>query len=420
MMENKGSMLQLKALLKVNIRQYGMFIALLAILVIFSILTSLQGVSFLTPQNITNIYLQTGYIAVLAVGMVLVIVSGHIDLSVGSVAGFCGAVAAVLQIRMGLNTPMTIVTTLMVGALIGMWQGYWIAYRKIPSFIVTLAGMLIFQGLMLLVLQSRTIAGFNSSFTLMSQGYMRTMLDVRLPEVIFRSMEVGGWSIAVRFPAAVIHLRTIVLGILTVAVFIWSEKKKRRTREAYLFDVLPANFFRWKLILISVLIMVFMGSLSLYRGVPLTVLIVACVVLLYSFVTNRTTIGRHVYAIGGNLEASKLSGINAERTLFLVFVSMGVLAALSGMLFAARMDAATTTAGQLFELDAIAATFIGGASASGGIGSVVGAIVGALVMSTINNGMEMIGLEAYFKPIIKGAVLLLAVWFDISTRNKSK
>ena len=405
----------LKTMMSANIRQYGMFIALIGILIVFSILTATKGITFLTPQNITNIYLQTGYIAVLAVGMVLVIVAGHIDLSVGAIAGFTGAVAAVLQIKMGWNTPVTIVITLVLGAIIGMWQGYWIAYKKIPAFIVSLAGMLIFQGAMLLTLKSQTIAGFNPSFSMISQGYLPALATITTP-----GLTVGLLGYSVYFAPLHFHVLTMLLAVAAIALFIWNEKRTRATRISYGFDVMPLRFFHGKLVLISFVIALFMTTMAMYRGVPVTVVIVLAVVMLYSFVTTKMTIGRHVYAIGGNLEAAKLSGIDADKTLFMVFVSMGVLAALSGIIFAARMDSATTTAGALFELDAIAAAFIGGASASGGVGSVIGAIIGALVMSTINNGMEMMGLEAYFKPMIKGSVLLAAVWFDISTRSSKK
>ena len=381
-------------LMKGNIRQYGMFIALFVIMVIFNILT--KG-TFVSARNLTNLYLQTGYIAVLATGMVLVIIAGHIDLSVGSIAAFTGAIAAILQVKMGLPTIPTVLITLAVGALIGCWQGFWIAYRKVPAFIVTLASMLMFRGAVIAITRGQTIGPFSDSFNKMSVGY--------LPDIA-------------NFEG--IHLLSLLIGVVGIVIYAVMEFNKREKRRGYGFEVLPIQFFIGKLILVSGLILAFILSMALYKGIPYTVIIVVLLIGLYTFITTKTPLGRHVYAIGGNLEAAKLSGINARKTLFKVFVSMGTLAALSGMIYSARLNSAAPSAGNLFELDAIAASFIGGASASGGVGTVFGAIIGALVMASINNGMSLLNLDISYQYLIKGLVLLLAVWFDISTRNKNK
>lgn len=377
-----------------NIRQYGMFIALFTIMIIFNILT--KG-TFISARNLTNLYLQTGYIAVLAVGMVLVIVAGHIDLSVGSIAALTGAIAAILQVKMGLPTIPTIIITMIVGSLIGMWQGFWIAYRGIPAFIVSLSSMLIFRGAVIKITNGQTIGPFDESFNKISSGYLSDIANI---------------------PG--IHTLSVLIGIMAIIVFLFVQFNNRKTRVEYGFDTLPKFIFLGKLVVVSGMIMMFILSMALYKGIPYTVIIVVSVVGLYSFITKKTPIGRHIYAIGGNLEAARLSGINAKKTSFVVFISMGVLAALSGIIYSARLNSASPSAGNLFELDAIAASFIGGASASGGVGTVVGAIIGALVMASINNGMSLLNMNISYQYIIKGLVLVLAVWFDISTRNRKK
>jgi len=384
----------LTRLIRANIRQYGMFIALFVIMIIFNILT--KG-TFISARNLTNLYLQTGYIAVLAVGMVLVIVAGHIDLSVGSVAAFTGAIAAILQVRMGIPTLPAIGATLVVGMLIGAWQGYWVAYRGVPAFIVSLASMLIFRGAVIGITKGQTIGPFSESFNRISTGYLADIMSIE-----------G------------IHVTSLIIGVAAILLYVVFELRKRKTRLSYGFEVLPPILFALQLILVAALVMSFILSMALYKGIPYTVMIVVGLVALYTFITKKTPIGRHIYAIGGNLEAAKLSGINTKRTLFSVFVSMGTLAAMSGIVYSARLNSAAPSAGNLFELDAIAASFIGGASSSGGIGSVIGAIIGALVMASINNGMSLMNIDISYQYLINGLVLLMAVWFDISTRSQNK
>jgi putative multiple sugar transport system permease protein len=379
-------------LLKANIRQYSMVLALIFIMVLFGILT--DGI-LLKPLNITNLILQNSYILILAIGMVMVIITGHIDLSVGSIAAFIGAISAILMVNMDVSTPVAIVLCLLLGGVIGAWQGFWVAYFKIPAFIVTLAGMLLFRGLTLVVLEGQSLAPYPESFQMMSAGF--------IPDI---------------FGGANLHILTIVIGLVASLIYIWLELRNRRNQLKYEFEVSSKALFYSKIILLVAVINVFTYVLALYEGIPNILAILFFLVLIYTFVMKKTTWGRHVYAIGGNLKAASLSGIKTKAVTFWVFVNMGVLSALSGLVFAARLNAATPRAGNLFELDAIAASFIGGASAYGGVGTVPGAIIGGLVMGVMNNGMSIVGLGIDWQQAIKGLVLLAAVGFDIYNKNK--
>ena len=379
--------------MKINIRQYGMFIALVFIIVLFQILS--DGI-LLKPLNITNIILQNSYILVLAIGMVLVIITGNIDLSVGSIAAFIGAISAILMINLELPVVLAVAICLLLGALIGAWQGYWIAYVRIPAFIVTLAGMLLFRGLTLVVLEGKSIAPFPVTFQKISSGF--------LPDL---------------FNGAGLHILTIALGILLSIIYVFLEWRERRSQQRYNFEVSPIAIFVLKNVALITLLNVFTYVLATYEGIPNILVILFFLIVIYTFITNKTVVGRHVYALGGNEKAAKLSGIKTSRVTFWVFVNMGVLSALSGLIFAARLNAATPKAGNLFELDAIAAAFIGGASASGGIGTVIGAIIGGLVMGVMNNGMSLLSVGIDWQQAIKGLVLLLAVAFDLYTKNKA-
>lgn len=383
----------MKNLFKNNVRQYGMILALILITVLFQVLS--DGI-LLKPLNVTNIIQQYGFILVLAIGMVLVIITGHIDLSVGSVAAFVGAVAAIMMVDYDMPYWAAIILSLLIGALVGAWQGFWVAYMRIPSFIVTLAGMLLFRGLTMIVLDGKSIAPFPKMFQKMSNGF--------LPDVDGNSS---------------IHMLTIIIGVFLSLVTVLQEFRDRRTQRKYDFDVLPFPWFIAKLVGIVAVINVFTYVLAQYRGIPFILIILFVLVIVYTFVMKRTVMGRHTYALGGNEKAAKLSGVKTRRVTFWVFVNMGALAALSGLIYAARLNAATPKAGVNFELDAIAACFIGGASASGGIGTVMGAIIGGLVMGVMNNGMSLIGLGIDWQQGIKGLVLLLAVGFDIYNKNKT-
>ena len=382
-----------KSLLQVNMRQYSMIIALVFIMVLFQILT--DGL-LLKPLNITNLILQNSYILVLAVGMLLVIVTGHIDLSVGSIAAFVGAISAIMMVNYEFSPLVAIVISLVLGAVIGAWQGFWIAYVRIPAFIVTLAGMLLFRGLTMIVLEGKSIAPFPESFQKISSGF--------IPDIS------SGGSV---------HLLTILIGVALSIVLVFSQWRNRRTQLKHQFDVQPLGLFLSKLIGLVLILNIFTYVLATYEGIPNILIILGVLIIIYTFVTNKTKAGRHIYAIGGNEKAALLSGIKTKKMTFLVFVNMGVLSALSGLLFAARLNAATPKAGNLFELDAIAACFIGGASAYGGIGTIPGAIIGGLVMGVMNNGMSLLGLGIDWQQGIKGLVLLAAVAFDIYNKNKA-
>lgn len=390
---NESKIQLLKQMMKNNMRSYGMVIALVLIMLLFQILT---GGILLRPLNITNLILQNSYILVLAIGMMLVIITGHIDLSVGSVAAFVGALAGILMVQHHVPMFVTVLISLLLGALIGAWQGFWVAYVKIPAFIVTLAGMLLFRGLTMIILEGQSIAPFPKSFQNISSGF--------LPDL---------------FHGQNLHIFTLVIGVIASILFIVSEIRKRNNQKKYGFAVSPAAVFGVKLIVIAAIIMVFSYVLATYEGIPTILVILATLIIAYSFIANKTVMGRHIYAIGGNEKAAQLSGIKTKRVTFWVFVNMGVLAALSGLIFAARLNAATPKAGNLFELDAIAACFIGGASAYGGVGTISGAIIGGLVMGVINNGMSLLGLGIDWQQAIKGLVLLAAVAFDIYNKNKA-
>ncbi|WP_088032132.1 multiple monosaccharide ABC transporter permease [Evansella clarkii] len=381
----------LKEAITNNVRRFGMIIALVGIALLFQILT---GGALLTPLNITNIIMQNSYIIILAIGMMIVIITGEIDLSVGSVAAFVGAVAGVLLVTLDLPVYMGIILCLLLGAAIGAWQGFWVAYMNIPAFVVTLAGMLLFRGLTLVVLGGRTIAPFPGEF--------RTMSSAFLPDI----------------SAGELKLLTLLIGGAASLIYVIYELQQRRAANYYNFNTTPFALFVSKILIIILVINAFTFVLSQYQGLPVVSLILIALVLGYTFVMNKTVLGRHIYAVGGNANAAKLSGVRTKKMKFLAFVNMGFLAALAGLVFASRLNAATPQAGQLFELDAIAAAVIGGASFTGGVGTIFGAIIGALVMGVLNNGMSLMGIGTDWQQAIKGLVLLGAVAFDVLSKNK--
>jgi len=382
----------LKTALQGNFRQYGMVAALAVIVLLFQVWTS--GI-LLKPLNVTNIVQQNGYILILAIGMVIVIISGHIDLSVGSIAGFIGAMSAVLMIHNHMPWPVAVVVCLLMGAAIGAWQGFWIAYVGIPSFIVTLAGMLVFRGATQYLLEGQSIAPFPRSFQQVSSGF--------LPEL-------GG--------ASLYHWPTVILGVVVMGAAVLQQVRQRRTQSRYGFDVSAPGWFVTKNVAIVAALAAFTLLLASYRGVPVVGIILAVMFVVYAFVMRSTVFGRQVYAVGGNGAAARLSGVKTNRVTFLVFVNMGLLSALAGLLFAARLNSATPQAGIGMELEAIAAAFIGGASASGGVGTVFGAIIGGFVLGVLNNGMSLVGIGSDVQQVIKGLVLLAAVGFDIYNKKK--
>ena len=380
--------------LKAHLREYGMLIALVAIMAFFEVAT--DGV-LMRPVNLANLFQQNSYIVVMALGMLLVIVAGHIDLSVGSVVGFVGALAAVMLVHWELPTALVIPLCLVAGALIGAAQGYWIAYWRIPSFIVTLAGMLVFKGLTLWLLAGQSVGPFPKGFQQISTGFV--------PEVLPH---------AGRF-----NLTALVVGVATVATIVALAWHARRQRARHGIEDEPMAFFVAKHALTGGAILYVAYLLATYRGLPNVLIWMALLTAIYTFVTNRTTVGRRIYALGGNEKAAALSGIRTQRLVFLTFANMGMLAALAGLIFAARLNTATPKAGVAFELDVIAAVFIGGASMAGGVGRIIGAVVGALIMGVMNNGMSILGIGIDWQQVIKGLVLLAAVVFDVYNRGRT-
>jgi putative multiple sugar transport system permease protein len=379
--------------LKNNLRESGMLLSLVAIMIFFQIVT---GGVLMKPLNLTNLVLQNSYIVIMALGMLLIIVTGHIDLSVGSVCGFIGALAAVMMVRLGVPFPIAAILCLLVGGLIGAIQGFWVAYFNIPSFIVTLAGMLVFKGLMLAVLGGQSVGPFPVVFQKLSSGF--------IPEIIGTT---GG-----------VYLTSLIIGVLLAGFMIWQNVKSRQRHIAHEVETEPFGLFVIKNILFFAAIAYLSLLISMHRGLPNVLIIMAVLIAAYAFLTNRTVLGRQIYAVGGNRHAAKLFGVKTERLTFLAFVNMGVLAALAGLVFAARLNTATPKAGIGFELDVIAACFIGGASAYGGVGRVTGAVIGALIMGVMNNGMSILGIGIDYQQVIKGIVLLGAVCIDVYNQKR--
>jgi putative multiple sugar transport system permease protein len=378
--------------LRNNLREYGILIALVAIMAFFQFAT---GGILLRPVNLTNLILQNSYIVIMAVGMLLVIVSGHIDLSVGSVMGFVGAVAAVMIVQWQMNFVLAAILCLAVGAVIGAAQGYWIAYHKIPSFIVTLAGMLVFKGLSLWLLAGQSVGPFPPTFQLIASGFVPDFLGSGKPNML-----------------------SLVAGVALACLILFLAIRTRRREQAKGIVEEPFAFFAVKHGAIFIALVYMSWLMASFRGLPNVFIVMALLIAIYSFVANRMTIGRRIYAIGGNEKAAKLSGIRTERLVFLTFANMGMLAALAGLIFAARLNTATPKAGLGFELDVIAAVFIGGASMAGGVGTIVGAVIGAFIMGVMNNGMSILGIGIDYQQVIKGLVLLAAVIFDVYNKNK--
>jgi putative multiple sugar transport system permease protein len=388
----------LSRVLRQNIRDFGMYIALFAIWIIFAIAT--DGL-FLSSRNLSNLFNQVGYIAVLAVGMTLVIVIRHIDLSVGFLAGFLGAVAAIMMASWGWPVYVVIPLVLVLGIIAGLITATPVAKLGVPSFVASLAGWLIYRGLLGVVTAGTgTIIIANKIYNAIGNGFIPD-----LPAFGFLDDT---------------HKLTILLGIIGVLLYIRSAISSRRKKQAYNFEVLPMNIFILQLFFISLLMIWITWVLAGYNGLSWTLVVVLVVVGIYQFITTQTVLGRHIYATGGNPEAAQLSGINVTRIIFIVFASMGMLSALSGILFSSRLQSATTTAGQLFELDAIAAAYVGGVSAAGGVGSIFGSLIGALVMISLTSGMNLMGVDANLQYIVRGLVLVLAVVFDVTTRRSGK
>jgi putative multiple sugar transport system permease protein len=384
--------------LRQNVREYGMYIALFVIMVIFTVAT--KGL-FISSRNISDLINQTGYIAILAVGMTLVIVIRHIDLSVGFLSGFLGAVAAIAMANWGMPAIGAILLVLALGTVAGAVIGFFVAQVGIPAFVATLAGWLAYRGaLQVVTAGTGTIIIADDIFNAIGNGYIPDIPDIG----IFSE----------------VHKVTLLLGVVAIVLFITNAIANRRKKISYNFEVLPQAIFIFQLAFVALLIGGITWIMAGYKGMSWTGIVVLVVVLIYNFITTQTVLGRHIYAIGGNPEAAELSGINVKRMTYLVFCSMGLLSALSGVLFASRLRSATTTAGTLFELDAIAAAYVGGVSAAGGVGKVVGSIIGALVMASLTNGMNLMQIDISMQYIVRAAVLVAAVVFDVMTRKQAK
>ncbi len=384
-----------------NLRDYGLLVSLLLIMGFFEVMT---GGVLLDPVNVTNLILQNSYIVIMALGMLLVIVGGNIDLSVGSIVGFVGAVAASLMVYQKVPYPIVIPLALILGGLIGAGQGLFVAYGKIPSFIVTLAGMLIFRGLTGNMLLGQFVGPFAKGFQAISAGFILDFSDFGL----FRAgdgQDQFFWT-------------SMLIGIIGAAALIFTSTRRWQRDRARAMETEPFVLFAAKNAIFAVIILGFCYLLANNKGLPNVLITMGVLVLLYTFVTTRTTIGRRVYAMGGNRLAAQLSGVRTERLTFFTFVNMGVLAGLAGLIVAARLNSATPSAGNSFELDVIAACFIGGVSASGGVGKVIGVVIGAFFMGVMNNGMSILGIGIFWQQVVKGVVLLAAVSVDVYQRNK--
>jgi len=397
-----GDFMSLGRKARASMGQSGIYIAFVAILALFSIVTDGK---MLTPGNLSNMVGQYGYILILAVGMVIVIIAGHIDLSVGSIVGFAGAMAGVFIVRMGMPVWIGVILTLFIGALVGAWQGYWVAYFGIPAFIVTLAGMLIFRGATQLALGDLQISPFPKGFRNIASGFV---------EGYFGKLSIPGFLGGGRG-----DIFTIIIGAVAVVGLCVAQSRTRQAKLKYNQKVGSGAVFALRLLATAIVIMYFVLQLSKYHGLPVVLIMLAVLVLIYGAVTNRSVFGRHVYAIGGNLQAATLSGIKTKAVTFWVFVNMGFLSALAGIVFAARINLANPTNGNGFELSAIAAAFIGGAAVTGGVGRVIGAIVGGLIMGVLLNGMSLLGVDNSYQQVIQGLVLLAAVAFDVFSKRRS-
>lgn len=386
-----------KKTVNLSLKQYGMVFAMLIIFIIFYALT---GGTNATPMNMNNLIMQNSYVIILATGMLLCVLTGNVDLGVGSYVALCGAVAAKLIVEQNMNIPAAFLIAILVGTLFGAFNGFFIAYLNIPPFVVTLAGMLIGRGLTYTLLESKTVGPLPDSFVKVGAGFFLT-----------KKIEFAGGSI---------DLITILIAVIATALVIGTEFKKIKTQQKYGFAMVPAWQTGIKLAATLLILWFFFFKIASYNGIPIILILMGVIVGIYHFITSKTVAGRQVYALGGNEKAARLSGIDTKKVYFWVYTNMGFLAAIAGIVLSARNASATPKAGDGFELDAIAACYIGGAAASGGVGTVIGAVIGAFVMGILNNGMFLIGLSTDLQKVVKGLVLLGAVTFDVlSSKNKN-
>ena len=384
-----------KKTVNIDMKQYGMVIVLIVVFLIFAFMTKGKNTS---PANINNLIMQNGYVVILAVGMLLCVLTGNVDLGVGSVVATCGAVVGILMVDYKANMWIAILAALIVGLLAGMFVGLFVSKLGIPPFIVTLATMLMFRGLTYTLLKAQTKGPLPTSYTFIGAGFLPT---IKIP-----------------FGGGMMDLVSITVAIVASVLIILSEMKSINTRKKYGFPVNPA----WQIILKEAIILLvvwfFFYKLSRYNGIPFVLVIMGGLVALYHFITSRTVAGRQIYALGGNAKAAKLSGINTEKVFFWVYTNMGILCAVAGIVLSARNGSATPKAGDQFEMDAIASCYIGGAATTGGVGTIIGAVVGAFIMGILNNGMSLYGWSTDIQKIVKGAVLLGAVTADLLSKRK--
>ncbi|MCM3588256.1 sugar ABC transporter permease [Mesobacillus maritimus] len=368
---------------KFDLQSFTLIIALVLIAVIF---TAFTGGEFLSSRNISNLFTQMSIIAVLAIGMTLIIVAGHIDLSVGSLVGLTGGIAAILQVWHGWSTFSVIIAAIAIGMLFGLWQGWWVAYRAVPAFIVTLGGMLVFRGILIGLSKGQTVSPMNDGFKQIGNSY---------------------------FP----YIPGYILAVVSIGILVFWTLNNRKKRKQMGLIIPTATMDYGKIGLYSFFILLITYMLNRYLGIPVPILIVVFLAGIFIFVSNKTAFGRSIYALGGNPEAAALSGINIKRNTLWVFILMGGLAGVAGVLLTSRLNAATVSAGTNYELDAIAACVIGGTSLVGGRGKIIGALIGALIMASIDNGMSMMNIEAFWQYIVKGMILIFAVWIDIASKK---
>ncbi|GHU73815.1 monosaccharide-transporting ATPase [Clostridia bacterium] len=379
----------------ISLKQYGMGVALIVIFLLFTVLS--KGRNF-APMNINNLFMQNSYVVILAIGMLLCIITGNVDLSVGSVVAFVGAVSAIMMLDYNLPIVVVVPLSLAIGLLIGMWQGLFIAYLHVPPFIVTLANMLVFRGLTMLVLKGQTKGPLSPDIVRLGAGYLPTF--------------------TVTLGSAKLEIFAIIAGVLGCLLVVLNELRGLANKRKYKFATPPGWQTGLKLTTICALIAIIAWRLSLYRGLPFVLAVMLALILIYTFITSRMVVGRQVYAVGGNAKAAALTGIKTDKVMFWVYANMGLLTALAGIVLSARNASATPKAGDGFELDAIAACYIGGASAYGGTGTVIGAVIGALIMGILNNGMSLIGWSVDMQKVVKGMVLLGAVTIDLLSKKR--
>ena len=378
-----------------QLKQYGMIIALVLIYAIFAFLSDFKNVA---PMNVNNLIMQNSYVIVLALGMLLCCLTGNVDLSVGSVVAFAGAIAAIMVVDYHMAIPVAFLAALLIGALVGVWQGFFISVLGVSPFIVSLANMLVFRGLALVVLQGQTKGPLPPEFTIVGAGYLPQFFTT-----------IGGTKI---------ELLALFAGIALSVFIVLMELRSRsnKKKHGFILPSVPATIF--KLVVSIAIVNFFTVKLAMYMGLPMVLLIVLVLMILYSFITNNTVPGRQIYAVGGNRKAAALSGIKVDRVMFWIYTNMGILAGLAGIILSARNASATPKAGDMFEMDAIAACYIGGTAVAGGVGTVTGAVVGALIMGVLNNGMSLLGWSVDVQRVVKGLVLLAAVAVDLYFKKK--